>query len=211
MKFSIFPKEEKFFDMFKKQAELAKTICTQFKTLLDNFEDKQKMSECVDIIRATEDEGDQLLHDILVSLAKTFVTPIDREDIHDLANHMDDILDFVQGAAVRLRLFEAKALHPGIIELANILTECAELVLTSMDRLPKFEDITDLRQKMRKLEVAGDEVNRGSVAQLFRDSKTVEDVLELMKWKEVIEGAENGVDKFEDVLDVLEGVVIKHA
>jgi predicted phosphate transport protein (TIGR00153 family) len=209
MKFSIFPKEEKFYDMFAKQADLALTITSQFKDLLDNFH-QEDLTPYVDAIRATEDEGDQLCHDILVGLAKTFVTPIDREDIHLLANHMDDVLDYVQGAAVRLRLFRAKILHPGIVELSGILHECAKLVIEAVGRLPKFTDITDLRRKMRELEIQGDEVNRQSVAQLFADAKSVEDVLELMKWKEIIEGAENGVDKFEDVLDVLEGVVIKH-
>lgn len=207
--FSIFPKEEKFYDQFAKQAELAVKITTQFKELLENFQTGD-LTPYVDAIRKTEDEGDNLCHDILVALAKTFVTPIDREDIHDLANHMDDVLDYVQGAAVRLRLFKPSLLHPGIVELGEILHQSAVLVKEAVVRLPKFAEIRDLRKEMRKLEVQGDEVNRQSVAQLFAEAKTVEDVLELMKWKEIIEGAENGVDRFEDVLDVLEGVVIKH-
>lgn len=209
MKFSIFPKEEKFYDQFAKQAELALTITEQFKELLNNFH-ADDLTPYVDAIRKTEDQGDKVCHDILVALAKTFVTPIDREDIHLLASHMDDVLDYVQGAAVRLRLFRAQILHPGIVELSGILHECAKLVIEAVERLPRFQDIRDLRKRMRELEVQGDEVNRQSVAQLFAEAKTVEDVLELMKWKEIIEGAENGVDKFEDVLDVLEGVVIKH-
>lgn len=207
--FSLFPKEEKFYQQFAKQAELAVKITSQFKELLDNFQ-SEDLTPYVDAIRQTEDEGDNLCHDILVSLAKTFVTPIDREDIHDLANHMDDVLDYVQGAAVRLRLFKPNLLHPGIVELSEILHQSSVLVKEAVERLPKFAEIRDLRKDMRKLEVQGDEVNRQSVAQLFAEAKTVEDVLELMKWKEIIEGAENGVDRFEDVLDVLEGVVIKH-
>ncbi len=207
--FSLFPKEEKFYQQFAKQAELAVKITSQFKVLLDNFQ-AEDLTPYVDAIRQTEDEGDNLCHDILVSLAKTFVTPIDREDIHDLANHMDDVLDYVQGAAVRLRLFKPSLLHPGIVELSEILHQSSVLVKEAVERLPKFAEIRDLRKDMRKLEVQGDEVNRQSVAQLFAEAKTVEDVLELMKWKEIIEGAENGVDRFEDVLDVLEGVVIKH-
>lgn len=210
MKFSFFPKEEKFYELFKQQAALTQKICGEFKALLDNFQEDD-LTPYVDTIRKTEDDGDELLHDLLIRLAKTFVTPIDREDIHDLANHMDDVLDYVQGAAVRLRLFKPRILHPGIVELSEILYNCSVLVVEAVDRLPDFKDITDLRKQMRKLEVEGDEVNRQSVAQLFADAKSVEDVLELMKWKEIIEGAENGVDRFEDVLDVLEGVVIKHA
>lgn len=210
MKFSIFPKEEKFYEWFKEQAQLTQTICSQFKELLDHFSEED-LTPYVDAIRKTEDKGDNVLHDLLIKLAQTFITPIDREDIHDLANHMDDVLDYVQGAAVRLRLFKPRILHPGIVELSEILYKCSVLVVEAVNRLPEFKDITDLRKEMRKLEVEGDDVNRQSVAQLFADAKTVEDVLELIKWKEIIEGAENGVDKFEDVLDVLEGVVIKHA
>ncbi len=210
MRLNIFPREEKFFELFLQQAELAKDMCGQFKELLERFGEPD-FSERVERIRKTEDQGDELLHDILVKLARSFVTPMDREDIHLLANHMDDILDYIQGAAVRLSMFDVKELRPGIVELATILDECSDLILEAMKRLPKFKDITDLRRAMRKLEAKGDEVNRRSVAQLYRECKSVEDVLELMKWKEIIEGAENGVDKFEDVLDVVEGVVIKHA
>ena len=210
MRLNIFPKEEKFFELFEEQAQLVKQICAQFKELLDNFDDGEIGSR-VESIRHTEDKGDELLHDILIKLARSFVTPIDREDIHLLANHMDDIMDYIQGAAVRLSMFEVKEIRHGIVELASILDECSDLLITALARLPKFEDITDLRRSMRKLEVRGDDVNRQSVAELFKTAKSVEDVLELMKWKEIIEGAENGVDKMEDVLDVLEGVVIKHA
>lgn len=210
MRLNIFPKEERFYELFTEQAQLIKTICTQFKDLVENF-DEGEIASRVESIRHTEDKGDEVLHDILIKLARSFVTPIDREDIHLLANHMDDIMDYVQGAAVRLSIFEVKQIRHGIIELASILDECADLIIIALTRLPKFEDITDLRRSMRKLEVRGDDVNRQSVAELFRSTKTVEDVLELMKWKEIIEGAENGVDKMEDVLDVLEGVVIKHA
>lgn len=209
MKFSLFPKDENFYNHLTKQAQLALTITTQFKTLLDNFQTPD-LTPFVDPIRETEDEGDRTCHIIMVALAKTFVTPIDREDIHLLANHMDDVLDYIQGAAVRLRLFRPQNLHPGIVELSGILDECAQLVMEAIERLPKFQEISDLRQRMRHLEVAGDEANRQSIAQLFSDAKTVEDVLELIKWKEIIEGAENCVDKFEDILDVLEGVVIKN-
>ena len=210
MKLNIFPKEEKFYELFADQAKLIKSICTQFKELLDKFDDGELASR-VESIRHTEDKGDELLHDILVKLARSFVTPIDREDTHLLANHMDDIMDYIQGAAVRLSMFEVKELRHGIVELASILDECADIIVEAISRLPKTEDITDLRRSMRKLEVRGDNVNRQAVAELFRSTETVEDVLELMKWKETIEAAENGVDKMEDVLDVLEGVVIKHA
>lgn len=210
MKLNIFPKEEKFFELFAEQAQLIKTICCQFKELVEKFEDGLTESR-VTQIRQTEDRGDELLHDILIKLARSFVTPIDREDIHLLANIMDDIMDYVQGAAVRLDMFEVSEIRSGIVELACILDECSDLLIEAIARLPKFQDITDLRRTMRKLESKGDDVNRLAVADLFKSATSVPDVLDLMKWKEIIESAENGVDKMEDVLDVLEGVVIKHA
>ena len=210
MRLNIFPKEEKFFELFEQQAQLLKQICTQFIELVDNYGD-DKLEERVQAIRSTENDGDELLHEILVKLARSFVTPIDREDIHLLANHMDDVMDYVQGSAVRLHMFEVKELRQGIKDLAVVLDECSDLLIEAIKRLPKFEDITDLRKSMRKLESKGDDINRQSVALLFREAESVDDVLELMKWKEIIESAENGVDKMEDVLDVLEGVGIKHA
>lgn len=210
MKLNIFPKEEKFFELFDEQAQLVKKICEQFQELLDKFEGDEA-SEIVKKIKATESEGDELTHDILVKLARSFVTPIDREDIHLLAHHMDDILDYVQGAADRLFLFKVKKLGHGITEMASILNECSDILVKAMKLLPKFEDITDLRKEMRSLETKGDDVNRKAVAELFEGTESVQDLLELLKWKEIIGCAENGVDKMEDVLDVLEGVVIKHA
>ena len=124
---------------------------------------------------------------------------------------MDDILDYVQGAADRLFLFKVSKLGHGIRELSEILNECAEILVLAMKRLPKFEDISELRKQMTTLETRGDDVSRQAVAELFASADSVSDVLELIKWKEIIGCAENGVDKMEDVLDVLEGVVIKHA
>ncbi len=210
MKLNIFPKEEKFFELFDHQAQLVKKICRQFQDLLDNFEGEDA-SEIVKQIKATESEADELCHEILVKLARSFVTPIDREDIHLLAHHMDDILDYVQGAADRLFLFKVNKLGHGIRELSEILNECSEILVKAMKRLPKFEDISELRKQMTILETRGDDVNRQAVAELFASADSVTDVLELIKWKEIIGCAENGVDKMEDVLDVLEGVVIKHA
>ncbi|MFA5507574.1 MAG: DUF47 family protein [Vulcanimicrobiota bacterium] len=210
MRLNIFPKEEKFFELFEEQAKLIKQICRQFKELLDNFGDGETSSRAQSI-KHTEDKGDELLHDILVKLARSFVTPIDREDIHMLANNMDDIMDYIQGSAVKLSMYGVKEIRHGVKELATILDECADILLEALSRLPRFDDITDLRRSMRTLEARGDEVNRQGVAELFQSVKSVEDVLELMKWKEIFESAENGVDKMEDVLDVLEGVVIKHA
>lgn len=208
MKFSIFPKEEKFFEMFEHQATLIEKVSKQFNDLVHDYTDVEaKITNICDL----EDEGDTLLHDIAVKLNQTFVTPIDREDIHLLSNHMDDILDFVQGAAQRMLMFEVKEPKDKLVELAEILTQCATLLSDGIKRLPKFEDISELRKEMNRLETQGDKINRTAIAALFHDCESVADVLDLIKWKEIIEKAENAIDKFEDVFDVLESVVIKHA
>lgn len=206
--FSLFPKDEKFFEKFAEQAKLVAKICEKFQDLLVNYEN---VEEKVNKINLIEGEGDDLCYDVCVRLAKTFVTPIDREDIYTLAQSMDDIIDFIQGAAVRLRFFKLKEPNEGLIELSNILVDCSHLLTEGIDLLPKFQDIAKIRRKVSKLETRADHINREATAKLFESCETVPDILLLIKWKEVIEKAENAVDKFDDVFDVLESVVIKHA
>ncbi len=199
MRFSLFPQDEKFFDLFSQQADLILKTCQRFHALIEDYTD---VATKVEEIHALERQGDQQLHNIAVRLAKTFVTPIDREDIYLLANHMDDIMDFIQGAAHRLITFK--------IEMAEILVACAEVLKEGIAKLPRFEDISELRNKMKELERRGDEINRRSIGELFDSCADLQGVLRLLKWREIFESSEDAVDRFEDAFDVLEGVIIKH-
>lgn len=169
------------------------------------------MNEKINEITEMEHRGDSLFHDLSVQLNATFVTPIDREDIHAMGSAMDDVLDLIQGSANRMQMFGCDHVKPVLLEMAEIMVQCSAILRQGIQRLPKFQDLSDLRKPLKALESKGDLLNRQAVADLFRTCKTVEDVVELIKWKEIIENAEDTIDKFEDVFDVIENVVVKHA
>lgn len=208
MKLNMFPTDARFFSLFDQQAELIQKMCLAFK---DFLLDRENAASRLEVLTDTEHKGDELFHELSHRLNATFVTPIDREDIHEMGSAMDDVLDLIQGSASRIQLFECKEIKPALLELAEIMVECSDILRKGISRLPKFQDLSDLRKPLKALETRGDRVNREAVADLFRNCETVQDVVDLIKWKEVIENAEDAIDKFEDVFDVIENVVVKHA
>ncbi|MFN8609017.1 MAG: DUF47 family protein [Vulcanimicrobiota bacterium] len=208
MKLNLFPSDARFFSIFDKQAELIEETCKVYRDFLGDI---GNMNERINEITEREHMGDALFHELSVRLNATFVTPIDREDIHAMGSAMDDVLDLIQGSANRMQMFGCDHVKPVLLEMADIMVECSGILRQGIQRLPKFQDLSDLRKPLKALESKGDRLNRQAVADLFRDCKTVEDVVELIKWKEIIENAEDTIDKFEDVFDVIENVVVKHA
>ncbi|MEW6277293.1 MAG: DUF47 family protein [Candidatus Eremiobacterota bacterium] len=207
MKIRLFPKDETFYELFMQQATIIEKCCRHFREL---SQDWSRLTELVEKITQAEHEGDELCHQIAIRLAKTFVTPLDREDIHELASHMDDILDRIEGAAVRLLMLEVGDPRPEVAIVADLLFQSSQLLKQGIDRMSKFQPITDLRRQMHDLEHEGDRIYRKALATLHQESHTVADVVNLLKWTEILDRLENGLDKFEDVFDVVEGVVIKY-
>ncbi len=208
MKLNLFPTDTNFYKIFDQQAELIQEMCRLFADFLKNHVDVERKVEALTQI---EHKGDDLFHDLSHRLNASFVTPIDREDIHAMGSAMDDVLDLIQGSATRLQMFDCGEVKPCLVEMAEIMVECSEILRQGIARLPKFQDLRDLRKPLKALESKGDRINRQAVADLFRTCETVKDVVDLIKWKEIIENAEDAIDKFEDVFDVLENVVVKHA
>ncbi|MCE7870312.1 DUF47 family protein [bacterium CPR1] len=207
MKLRLFPKDEKFFELFLQQAAAIDKICRQFRDLSQNW---SRLQELVAAIQKTEHEGDELRHQTAVRLARTFVTPLDREDIHELSAHMDDILDRVQGAAVRLLMLEVGEPRAEVALLADILVQASELLEQGVEKLPTFTDINELRRSMHRLEHEGDRIYRGAISQLHQNNETVADIVNLIKWTDILDRLENGIDKFEDVFDIIQGIIIKY-
>lgn len=208
MKLNMFPKNATFYALFEKQAELIEEMCLTFRAFLN---DPTDLSGKVQAITDIEHKGDELFHELCVKLNATFVTPIDREDIHEMGSSMDDVLDLIQGVVSRFEMFDIGEIKKPVFEMADILVECAGILRQGAKRLPKFEDLSDLRKPLKTLESEGDRINRQAIADLFRNVTTVQDVVDLIKWKELIENVEDAIDKFEDVFDVIENVVVKHA
>jgi predicted phosphate transport protein (TIGR00153 family) len=161
-----------------------------------------------DEIRDAEDACDTLTHEIIQRLNRTFITPIDREDIHALARTLDDVMDSIDAAATLLPLYEIRSLRHGARELAAVIARQAEKLRLAIDALQHKGEINDRIREIHTLEHEADIIHREAVRQLFREER---DPLAVMKWKEILDLLEAATDAAEAAADVIEGIVVKHA
>jgi predicted phosphate transport protein (TIGR00153 family) len=205
---SIVPKEEKFFDLFEQSAENALKGGRLFLELL---KDPVNLESKVGAIKDVEHAGDQITHETMEKLNKTFITPIDREDIHELICSLDDIIDLIETVSEKIMIFKVKKYDPQFISLAEILVKSMEAILlaiTCLKRMKKPDAIMKSCIEANKLENDGDQVYRQLLSALFDNLK---DPIEIIKQKEIFEDLENAIDKCEDVANVLEGIVLKYS
>ncbi|MCX5859084.1 MAG: DUF47 family protein [Proteobacteria bacterium] len=205
---SFIPKEEKFFDLFEQSAENALKGGRLFLELL---RDPTNLEAKVGAIKDVEHAGDQITHETMEKLNKTFITPIDREDIHELISRLDDVIDLIETAAEKIMIFKVKNYDPKFISLAEILVKSMEallLAITCLKRMKNPDAVLKSCIEANKLENEGDQVYRQLLSALF---EKVTDPIEIIKQKEIFEDLENAIDKCEDVANVLEGVVLKYA
>ncbi|MDR2112422.1 MAG: DUF47 domain-containing protein [Candidatus Accumulibacter sp.] len=206
------PHEGKFFDLFNAHAEQvilgSQALAGLLTVFNDSGEEAEKQCNRVDV---AEKAGDNITHETMRQLHKSFITPIDREEIHQLINGLDDILDLIQDAAHTVTLYNIRHITPEAIRLGEIVQQCAERVraavglLTSMDNGPR---IFKLCQEIDELESAADREMRGAMSRLFRDEP---DVRELIKYRAIYELLEIVTDRCEDVANIIEGIVIENS
>lgn len=206
--FSFFPRDEKFFDMFERASSNLYEGSKAFKHLLDNFDDiENKVKHIKDI----EHEGDIITHEIFDKLNRTFITPIDREDIHQITSELDDILDFILATADRLQLYKIKKPTPESIKLTEVLVSSVEIlgkaVYSLKDRKHSRRTL-DYCVEVNRLENEGDMIHKGAIAELFSDHK---EAVEIIKWRDIYDHLESAIDMCEDVADTVEGIVVKNA
>ena len=207
-RFSIFPKNERFFDLFEESARNFVTAAGLLKELMDRCEDVEEM---VRQITALEHHGDNITHRIMAELHGTFVTPIDREDIAQLAQRMDDVMDFIDAAAMRMMLYDITKPTERAKEMADVLVRVASETSKAIPRLRRRSELSHMREhciEINRLENEADDVRRSALAELFRDKV---ELAEVIKWREIYEHMEDAVDRCEDIADILEGVMIKRA
>lgn len=204
--FRLAPKEEKFFIMFQEMGTIITEGAIQLKTMLDDFSDpvgSQKQ------IKDTEHRGDSQTHLIIKTLNKTFITPLDREDIYSLASKLDDIIDLIDASAQRLVMYKVEKPTPQAQQLAFIILKCCQTVERALKHLGgKFDDINECCVEINALENEADRVCREAISKLFAEEK---DPINLLKWKEIYETLEKATDKCEDAANILESVVVKNA
>jgi len=208
VRFPFIPREEKFFDLFEESARNLVRGAGLLVELVDKWED---VSEMVRQITELEHHGDNITHRIIAQLHSTFVTPIDREDIAQLANRMDDVMDCIEGAAVAMLIYGVERPTQRAKELADILDRVTSEVSRAIPKLRRAKQLKELPEhciEINRLENEADAVIRCALAELFVDQI---DIANVIKWREIYEHMENATDRCEDIADILEGVMIKRA
>jgi uncharacterized protein len=208
VKFSLVPREERFFVLFEESAKNAAEVAQQLKDLLCDWNDVEKK---VEVIIEMEHKGDGVAHEIIALVHRTFVTPFDREDIALLAHSLDDIVDFIEAAADAMNLYQIAEPTPTAKELADVIVQITSEVYQAMSELRQRLDLKKILKRcveINRLENMADKIYREGLAELFRDSK---DIPYIIKWREIYEYMETASDRCEDVANALEGVAIKYA
>lgn len=203
--FGLIPKEEAFFELFKQAAHNMIEGSRLLKDLMENCRDAVGQAQR---IKEVEHVGDGITHDIARRLNQTFITPIDREDIHDLASALDDILDVIEAVADRFVLYKLTKPTAQAVKLADILYEASVAVGTGVDRLGlAHPDIKECNVQVNSLENEADRISRDAISELFEKET---DPMAVIKWKEIYEALEDGTDRCEDVANILERIALKH-
>jgi predicted phosphate transport protein (TIGR00153 family) len=204
-RFRLIPRDESFYDLFVRQAEVLVQGAEVLADIASSFENvASKAGRLHDI----EHEADEVTHEIMRRLNSTFVTPLDREDIHELASSMDDILDHIDAAADLLVLHKIEEPIPEMKAQADLLVRASVTTLEAMRTLPQFDKLEAHGVEINRLENEGDRVHRQATADLFSGDYKAMDVL---KWKGIIDELEAAMDEVEDVANTLEGIALKQA
>jgi predicted phosphate transport protein (TIGR00153 family) len=199
------PKDREFFDLFEEAAANGVRGTELLEEMLRNFPESAHLAR---EILLCEQQGDRITHDILSRLNQTFVTPIDREDILELAKALDDVIDLVEEVADYLVLYKIEAPMEQAQRLAQILRDASRQVAEAMPRMRTFDDISHYTVEIHRLENDGDRASREAVASLFDRGV---DPMVVIRWKDIFERLEEAIDATEHVADVLAGVVIKNS
>jgi predicted phosphate transport protein (TIGR00153 family) len=204
-KFRLIPREESFYDLFVKDAEVMVQAAEVLQGIVTTFEDVGAKARRMHDL---EHEMDEVTHEIMRRLNTTFVTPIDREDIHELATSLDDVLDHLDAAADLLVLHRIEQPLPEMKAQAELLLRAAKSTEEAMRKLPAFESLSPYWVEINRLENEGDRVYRQGIADLFSGDYKAMDVL---KWRDIIDELEAAMDVLEDVANTLEGIALKQA
>jgi predicted phosphate transport protein (TIGR00153 family) len=206
MGFSLFPKNDKFFDLFSMSAS---NILVGAQMFLHMIQDFTNVAEKANRLKEIESKGDSITHSIIDHLNSSFITPIDREDIYALAGGLDEVLDEIEGVASRMHLFSVERPTAECVQLGQIVVRAAELIEKAVKNLRHFSGLKEFLVEIHSLENQADQITRRMVAQLFNEAN--QDVLNLIKWKEIYARLEHATDRMEDVANVIEDIVVKNA
>jgi predicted phosphate transport protein (TIGR00153 family) len=204
----LLPHDASFFTLFEHQGQKTVEGCRAFLAMVETPTNLESQAERV---KQIEHECDEITHAVVEGLHRTFITPIDRNDIHRLITKMDDIMDMVEAAADRLALYELPKMTPEAGDLARCLVSSAEHVLSAVSGIRDLGKTNAILQhciEINRLENVADSILRGALVRLFREEK---DPIAIIKWKEIYETLESATDRCEDVANIIEGVVLENS
>jgi len=202
--FRLIPREEKFYADFQALADELKIGAALLEEMLAP---ERPIWGKAEEIKEVEHKCDFLTHEIIQRLNRTFVTPLDREDIYALARSLDDVMDAIDAAATLIRLYRLDSVRFGARELAQIITACTNQLRLGLDALELRRGVLTHAIEINRLENEADRTHQEAVSRLFEEEHNP---LAVMKWKEALDFLEESTDRCEDVANVLEGVVVKN-
>ena len=203
-RFRLIPREEKFYDDFMSMAD---QIRVGARLLEEMIAVDPPLAERAQDVREVEHKCDFLTHEIIQRLNKTFVTPIDREDIHAMARALDDVMDAIDDAATLFPLYRIEKVRPGARELCRVISQQADAMRVSVEALERRKGVLEHAVEINRLENEADRIHRKAVGQLFDEER---DPIAVMKWKEILDLLERATDRAEDVANLVENIVVKH-
>jgi len=203
--FRLIPKEERFYDDF---AAMAVQIKHGADLLDEMMAPDRPIWDKADEIKEVEHKCDFLTHEIIQRLHRTFVTPLDREDIHELARSLDDVMDAIDASAAVVRLYSIERVRPDARELVRIIKASTDEMVKALKALERRDGVAEPAVEINRLENEADRVHYAAVRRLFEEER---DPIVIMKWKEILDFLEDATDRCEDVANAVEGIVVKHA
>ena len=201
----LIPRDEQFFDLF---SQIAQRITASAELLAKLFAHPERLDEYVGAIKALEHEADGLTHQVNLRLDKSFITPLDREDIHVLASRLDNVVDLIDGTARRAKMFRIQESREPAGRLADVLVRSAKEIGVAVGGMKQQKVVAASAQKIKELEEEGDATYHEAVGELFDGNI---DALEVMKWKDLYDTLETALDECEDVANTLESIALKNS
>ncbi len=202
----LLPREEEFFDLFVEVASLSHEAAGHLLDMLVGG--PVRVAYCAEAIKRLEHEADDITHEVVNRLDRTFITPIDREDIHLLASDLDDVIDRIDGTARRAQVFKLGPAPKGVKELCEIIGKITAEIKEGVGLLRKNKDVMSHCIEAKRLEEEGDSIYQQMLGRLF-DTET--DPIEIIKWKEIFDNLETTIDEAEDVANDIESISLKNA
>jgi len=201
----LIPRDQEFFTLFD---ELATHLLTSARLLKDLFDQPSKLQEKIRAIKEVEHKADQLTHDINTRIDRSFVTPIDREDIHEMSTRLDDVIDLVDGTARRAEIFHIGEVREPARRLSALLVEATEHLQRGVSGIKRPKEVQACAIEVKRIEEEGDAVYHDAVGELFRGKP---DPLDVIRWKEIYDRIEQAIDSCMAVVHTLQSISIKNA